>query len=156
MNVVPSETQTRTYPVSDERTRPVRHNSRGTGASFCSDRCVYAYRRFAAECCSHAVKTFDGHGVFFNDEHTATVAAFAERLMPGAPSKPGARDANVMNYIDLVLAGAYADQQDFYRRGLAWPLRPPATPRPPRSGRWSGPIASMITASLRATATQAP
>jgi gluconate 2-dehydrogenase gamma chain len=67
----------------------------------------------------HAVDTFDGHGVFFNDEHAATVAAFAERLMPGAAGKPGAQDANVVNYIDLALAGAYADQQDFYRRGLA-------------------------------------
>jgi gluconate 2-dehydrogenase gamma chain len=67
----------------------------------------------------HAMETFDGHGVFFNDEHAAIVAAFAERLMPGAPGKPGARDANVVNYIDLALAGAYADQQDFYRRGLA-------------------------------------
>src|SRR5713101_3264817 len=62
---------------------------------------------------------FDGHRAFLNDEHAATVAAFAERLMPGAPGKPGARDANVLNYIDLALAGAYADQQDFYRRGLA-------------------------------------
>jgi gluconate 2-dehydrogenase gamma chain len=62
---------------------------------------------------------FDGHGVFFNDEQGATVAAFAERLMPGEPGKPGATDANVLNYIDLALAGAYADQQDFYRRGLA-------------------------------------
>jgi gluconate 2-dehydrogenase gamma chain len=67
----------------------------------------------------HAVEAFDGHGAFLNDEHAATVAAFAERLMPGAPGKPGARDANVLNYIDLALAGAYADQQDFYRRGLA-------------------------------------
>ncbi|HLK84739.1 MAG TPA: gluconate 2-dehydrogenase subunit 3 family protein [Xanthobacteraceae bacterium] len=68
----------------------------------------------------HAVEIFEGgHGVFFNDEHAATVAAFAERLMPGAPGKPGATDANVINYIDLALAGAYADQQDFYRRGLA-------------------------------------
>jgi len=40
-------------------------------------------------------------------------------LMPGAPGKPGARDADVLNYIDLALAGAYADLQDFYRRGLA-------------------------------------
>jgi gluconate 2-dehydrogenase gamma chain len=62
---------------------------------------------------------FDVHGVFFNDEHAATVAAFAERLMPGEPGLPGATDANVLNYIDLALAGAYADQQDFYRRGLA-------------------------------------
>ncbi len=68
----------------------------------------------------HAVEILEGgHGVFFNDEHAATVAAFAERLMPGAPGKPGANDANVINYIDLALAGAYADQQDMYRRGLA-------------------------------------
>jgi len=67
----------------------------------------------------HAADAFDGHGVFFNDEQGETVAAFAERLMPGAPGQPGARDANVLNYIDLALAGAYADQQDFYRRGLA-------------------------------------
>ena len=39
--------------------------------------------------------------------------------MPGAPGKPGAREAGVLNYIDLALAGAYADLQDFYRRGLA-------------------------------------
>ena len=56
---------------------------------------------------------------FLNDEDAATVAAFTERLMPGAPGKPGARDAGVLNYIDLALAGAYADLQDFYRRGLA-------------------------------------
>jgi gluconate 2-dehydrogenase gamma chain len=68
---------------------------------------------------SHAAEAFDGHGAFFNDEHGATIAAFAERLMPGAPGKPGARDAGVLNYIDLALAGAYFDQQDFYRRGLA-------------------------------------
>src|SRR6478735_12777823 len=60
-----------------------------------------------------------GHGAFLNDDDAATVAAFAERLMPGAPGKPGARDAGVLNYIDLALAGAYADLQDFYRRGLA-------------------------------------
>jgi gluconate 2-dehydrogenase gamma chain len=59
------------------------------------------------------------HGAFFNYEQATTVAAFSERLMPGAPGKPGARDANVLNYIDLALAGAYADLQDFYRRGLA-------------------------------------
>src|SRR4051794_40009392 len=45
-----------------------------------------------------------GHGAFLNDDDAATVAAFAERLMPGAPGKPGARDAGVLNYIDLALA----------------------------------------------------
>jgi len=39
--------------------------------------------------------------------------------MPGAGDKPGATDADVLNYIDLALAGAYADQQEFYRHGLA-------------------------------------
>jgi len=29
-----------------------------------------------------------GHGAFLNDDDAATVAAFAERLMPGAPGKP--------------------------------------------------------------------
>ncbi len=60
-----------------------------------------------------------GHGAFFNHDDAATVAAFAERLMPGAAGKPGARQAGVLDYIDLALAGAYADLQDFYRRGLA-------------------------------------
>jgi gluconate 2-dehydrogenase gamma chain len=60
-----------------------------------------------------------GHGTFLNDDDAATVEAFAERIMPGAAGKPGARDAGVRNYIDLALAGAYADLQDFYRRGLS-------------------------------------
>jgi gluconate 2-dehydrogenase gamma chain len=58
-------------------------------------------------------------GAFFNEDDAATVAAFVERLMPGVPGKPGATEAGVLNYIDLALAGAYADLQDFYRRGLA-------------------------------------
>ena len=54
--------------------------------------------------------------------------------MPGAPGKPGASDADVLNYIDLALAGAYADQQDFYRRGLAAARRLlPATHKASRS-----------------------
>jgi gluconate 2-dehydrogenase gamma chain len=68
---------------------------------------------------SHGHDSGEGHGAFLNDDNAATIAAFAERLMPGAPGKPGARDAGVLNYIDLALAGAYSDQQDFYRRGLA-------------------------------------
>jgi gluconate 2-dehydrogenase gamma chain len=60
----------------------------------------------------------NSHGAFFNDDDSRTVTAFAERLMPGAPGMPGATDAGVLNYIDLALAGAYADQQEFYRAGL--------------------------------------
>ena len=39
--------------------------------------------------------------------------------MPGAPGKPGAHEAGVLDYIDLALAGAYADLREFYRCGLA-------------------------------------
>jgi gluconate 2-dehydrogenase gamma chain len=59
------------------------------------------------------------HGAFFNQLEAGMIVAFTERLMPGAEGKPGAREAGVLNYIDLALSGAYADLQDFYRRGLA-------------------------------------
>jgi gluconate 2-dehydrogenase gamma chain len=59
------------------------------------------------------------HGAFFNHADAATIAAITERIMPSAPGKPGARDADVLNYIDLALSGAYTELQDFYRRGLA-------------------------------------
>lgn len=59
-----------------------------------------------------------GYGAFFNEDDARTIEAIAERLMPGAPGKPGATDANVKNYIDLALSGPYSDQQFFYRRGL--------------------------------------
>ena len=61
----------------------------------------------------------DEHYAFFNDEDAASIAAFTERLMLGEPAIPGSPDADVLNYIDLALAGAYSNQQDFYRRGLA-------------------------------------
>jgi gluconate 2-dehydrogenase gamma chain len=72
-----------------------------------------------AAAAAHAMASNEGHGAFFNDEDAATVRAFTERIWPAAPGKPGATDAGVLNYIDLALAGAYADQQDLYRRGLA-------------------------------------
>ena len=59
-----------------------------------------------------------GNGAFFNNDDSVTIAAFVGRIVPGAPGKPGANDAGVLNYIDLALSGAYADLQDFYRRGL--------------------------------------
>jgi gluconate 2-dehydrogenase gamma chain len=58
-------------------------------------------------------------GAFLNAADAEAVAALAERIMPGAPGKPGATDAGVLNYIDLALAGAYTDLQEFYRHGLA-------------------------------------
>ena len=67
----------------------------------------------------HGDHSGGGYGAWLNGEESAAIAAFAERLMPGEPGKPGATDAGVLNYIDLALAGAYADQRDFYRRGIA-------------------------------------
>src|SRR5690348_15056468 len=67
----------------------------------------------------HGMASLDGHGAFFNDEDAATVTAFAERIWPAAPGRAGASEIGVLNYIDLALAGAYSDMQDFYRRGLA-------------------------------------
>ncbi len=83
---------------------------------------VYAQnpeQRKEADASARPLSSGDGHGAFFNRDNAATIAAFAERLMPGAPGKPGASEAEVINYIDLALSGAYADLQDFYRRGLA-------------------------------------
>ena len=57
-------------------------------------------------------------GAFLSEDEAATVAAMAERIMPAAPGMAGAREANVINYIDLALAGAYSDLQEFYRRGI--------------------------------------
>ena len=59
------------------------------------------------------------HGAFFNHADALTIAAVTERIMPSAPDKPGAREADVLNYIDLALAGAYSELQEFYRHGLA-------------------------------------
>jgi len=67
----------------------------------------------------HTMASGDRHGAFFNGEDAATVTAFAERLWPTAPSRPGATEIGALNYIDLALAGAYSDMQDLYRRGLA-------------------------------------
>ena len=72
----------------------------------------------AAESMAMNMPAGEQHGAFFNADEASAVAAFAERIFPGAPGKPGARDADVLNYIDLALAGAYSDLQEFYRHGL--------------------------------------
>jgi gluconate 2-dehydrogenase gamma chain len=91
------------------------------GATFVPDALsqTHEQRTTATAPAADAHASGPGHGAFLNDEDAATIAAFTDRLMPGAPGMPGARDAGVLNYIDLALSGAYADLQDFYRRGLA-------------------------------------
>jgi gluconate 2-dehydrogenase gamma chain len=83
------------------------------------DKKVKGKSKSAANAPAQSHSNGNAHGVFFNHDQAATISAFTERLMPGAPGMPGALDAAVLNYIDLALAGAYADLQDFYRRGLA-------------------------------------
>jgi gluconate 2-dehydrogenase gamma chain len=92
------------------------------GAGLAGDTAVAAQEQHKdpiAPAAAQARSDGHAHGAFFNGDDAATIAAFTERLMPTAPGKPGAREAGVLNYIDLALAGAYADLQDFYRRGLA-------------------------------------
>src|SRR5262245_61100667 len=73
----------------------------------------------AADASTHAHAGGRGFGAWLNADESVAIQALTERLMPGAPGKPGATDAGVLNYIDLALAGAYADLRDFYRRGIA-------------------------------------
>jgi gluconate 2-dehydrogenase gamma chain len=62
--------------------------------------------------------TGGGALTFFNPHEAATVEAMAARIIPGTPDDPGAREAEVIVYIDRALAGAYRDLQPLYRRGL--------------------------------------
>ena len=48
-----------------------------------------------------------------------TAAAVFERLFPADANGPGATEIGVLTYLDRALAGAYADQVETYRLGLA-------------------------------------
>lgn len=54
----------------------------------------------------------------FNPANAATVEAIAARVIPGDESDPGAREADVIIYIDRTLAGFDHDTQPLYARGL--------------------------------------
>ena len=90
-----------------------------TGAGLVVDAEAQTHAQHKGNGAAPAHANGSGLGTFLNADDAATVAAFTERLWPGAPGKPGAREVGVSNYIDLALAGAYSDLQDFYRRGLA-------------------------------------
>jgi hypothetical protein len=51
---------------------------------------------------AHVHSNASPHGAFFNQQDAATIAAFTERLMPGAPDKPGARDAGVQIIVEAL------------------------------------------------------
>jgi gluconate 2-dehydrogenase gamma chain len=54
----------------------------------------------------------------FTDEEARTVEAICEQLIP-ADRDPGARDAGVVNYIDIQLAKRLRRHRPAYRKGLA-------------------------------------
>jgi gluconate 2-dehydrogenase gamma chain len=56
--------------------------------------------------------------LFLNPVEGAAVDAVTARIMPGDASDPGAREADVVTYIDRSLAGFMRDQQGFYREAL--------------------------------------
>ena len=59
-----------------------------------------------------------GEWRFLSDVEAKVVEAIAEQMIP-ADQDAGARDANVVNYIDKQLAGVFAKHQEAYRTGIA-------------------------------------
>jgi gluconate 2-dehydrogenase gamma chain len=55
---------------------------------------------------------------FFTDQEAATVAAICEQIIP-ADRDPGARDAGVVNFIDIQLAKRFRRYRSVYREGIA-------------------------------------
>ena len=55
---------------------------------------------------------------FFTDEEAETAAAICEQIIP-ADRDPGARDAGVVNYIDVQLSRRFRRFRTIYRQGLA-------------------------------------
>jgi gluconate 2-dehydrogenase gamma chain len=56
--------------------------------------------------------------MFFNETEARTVEAIAERVFPGDSSDGGAREAEVIMYIDRALAGYGKNLHRLYRRGV--------------------------------------
>jgi gluconate 2-dehydrogenase gamma chain len=57
--------------------------------------------------------------MFFNPYQAAVIDAATARIIPGDANDPGAREAGVVHYIDMALAGVYADCRTVYRRGIS-------------------------------------
>jgi len=59
-----------------------------------------------------------GRWRFLTDAEATVVEAMAEQIIP-ADQDAGARDAQVVNYIDRQLAGVFEEHQETYRNGIA-------------------------------------
>jgi hypothetical protein len=66
-------------------------------------------------CDSHAAKTL----VFFNPLQYATVTELASWIIP-TDETPGAREAKVNEYIDMIVSQAPSSLKKLYRDGLEW------------------------------------
>jgi gluconate 2-dehydrogenase gamma chain len=56
---------------------------------------------------------------FLDEVEATTVDAVTARIFPGSPEDPGAREANVVAYIDRSLVEYDINLQNLYRRGVA-------------------------------------
>jgi gluconate 2-dehydrogenase gamma chain len=63
-------------------------------------------------------KSNGGRWRFFTPAEALTAAAVCEQIIP-ADQDPGARDAGVVNYIDLQLTKHFKQHGETYRKGLA-------------------------------------
>ena len=57
--------------------------------------------------------------ISLNRHELLTVEAIFERLFPTDANGPGATEIGAMTYLELALAGAYADKTEMYRLGIA-------------------------------------
>ena len=55
---------------------------------------------------------------YFNQDEARIIDALASEIIPSEPGSPGAHEAEVVHYIDEMLAGFGRELQDVYRTGL--------------------------------------
>ena len=67
---------------------------------------------------AHAAEMATGTGAtFFSPAQAAAIEAMAEQIFP-ATDTPGAKEARVLNFIDLALVSFAQDSQSLYAKGL--------------------------------------
>ncbi|WP_186328803.1 gluconate 2-dehydrogenase subunit 3 family protein [Bacillus sp. X1(2014)] len=56
--------------------------------------------------------------MFLNPDEARTIEAIASRIIPSDETRPGAKEAGAVIYIDQSLAGYFRHLQKFYRQGI--------------------------------------
>jgi hypothetical protein len=82
---------------------------------------VLASRLEAAQAHLHAIRrnTESRRLIFFDPEAHRLIDALAEAIIPSDDHSPGAREAGVSDYIDLVAGNSAAAEQEQWRTGMA-------------------------------------